>query len=373
MANLLPTDEQIKELVHQKSPLQAPPEDGCMKEGLWYKYPLNSICADGSQGSLYAKRGAGSDLAIVFAGGGACWDVESMRYPICMHAYQNGLPALYMANSGELADFFTFMSGVEPGLMSASESNPFRDWNVAIITYATADFHLGTADVPYTDLEGNERIFHCAGYENFRASMEQICKLFSAPEHLLVTGVSAGAFSVPALVGEIADAFPQCKNVTALADSALTVHPGWPDVVQNLWKVPQPLAEAAHTPSLCADWFEWCHAQQGDRVKLLYAGSTHDIVFASFERHIRGGDFVTTKEGCDTCYTEMQELVSRLRNGNPDLNCFIYNFPDGIGTKHCMVLSPQFLMENNGHRPCDWLMDMICGRSYDVGVELLAD
>ena len=98
------------------------------------------------------------------------------------------------------------------GTFGQSKKNPFRDWNVLFVTYATGDFHCGTGDFPYTDLHGKPAVLHHHGYTNFQMLLKKIKELVPNPEQILVTGFSAGAFATSLLTDTVAAAFPKCRE-----------------------------------------------------------------------------------------------------------------------------------------------------------------
>ena len=116
------------------------------------------------------------------------------------------------------------------GLAAPAACNPFRDWTVIALPYATGDFHAGTNDFAYTDKNGNHKILYHHGFCNFTAVMRKALNLggISDPEAVLVTGYSAGAGGASLLASDVFTTyFPNAKSKTVLVDSMLLRMKDW--------------------------------------------------------------------------------------------------------------------------------------------------
>ena len=181
------------------------------------------VCTDGKPAKLFLWPGSDKDLIISFNGGGC-------------EIYEFG---------------FYFIE--DNGIHSPMEANPFASWSKVMIPYVSADFHTGTADYPYIDRQGNERILHFNGYKNFLEIMKQIKKRWPAPKRIVITGSSAGSFGASALAGKIVEMYPECDNITVYCDSSYIPMPNWKEIAAAFWKCPEEIAATVHTDDICGD------------------------------------------------------------------------------------------------------------------------
>src|SRR5690349_5487838 len=113
----------------------------------WAKIPLSdkTMCSDGSEYYMYARRGTIDNLIIHFSGGGASWNAETATHPITL---SDG-SGYYFAN------IWPIIQPLLGGIFQENEpNNPFKDWNIAYIPYCTADFHIGAAVQTYPLADG---------------------------------------------------------------------------------------------------------------------------------------------------------------------------------------------------------------------------
>lgn len=165
---------------------------------------------------FWVRPGDPKKLAVVFDGGGACWDNLTCSNPF--------------GGSG-LLTFFSpdIPAGADPsrygGLLDfANPANPVSDWTVVAIPYCTGDVHLGSADQPYRmvghrDLPRDFTIRH-RGYDNFMVVLDWITR--NVPQgvsDLLVTGASAGGYGAAGLFPWVAQAYPAAR-LSVLADAS---------------------------------------------------------------------------------------------------------------------------------------------------------
>ena len=141
------------------------------------------VCTDGKPAKLFLWPGSDKDLIISFNGGGCALKPDDCKYPMEFKAFVLNHQKLYTANADEIYEFgFYFIE--DNGIHSPMEANPFASWSKVMIPYVSADFHTGTADYPYIDRQGNERILHFNGYKNFLEIMKQIKKRWPAPKRI---------------------------------------------------------------------------------------------------------------------------------------------------------------------------------------------
>jgi hypothetical protein len=107
----------------------------------------------------------------------------------------------YVPDMSDASEFVLTIQ-VGNGIFIMKKNNLFYDWNFAIISYATGDFHVGNSECEYTNSHGKNKAIHYSGQKNFEESMKIIKQHFPKPEKLLIAGSSAGAFGVLIHVSE---------------------------------------------------------------------------------------------------------------------------------------------------------------------------
>ena len=165
---------------------------------------------------FWVRPGDPKKVAVVFDGGGACWDNLTCSNPF--------------GGSGELSFYSPDIpAGTDPsgygGLLDfANPANPVKDWTVVAIPYCTGDVHLGAADQRYRMVghRGLPRNFtiHHRGYDNFMVVLDWITRNVQQDvSDLLVTGASAGGYGAAGLFPWVAQAYPQAR-LSVLADAS---------------------------------------------------------------------------------------------------------------------------------------------------------
>jgi hypothetical protein len=166
----------------------------------------DTICSRGTDYAYWVHPGTVNRVVIDFIGGGACWneltcsvadaifqpDVEQVRNAIATNAFKG---------------FYD----------KTNEQNPFKDWYHVVVPYCTGDVHWGDAVRTYGEGQGAVTINH-KGAVNSRAVLDWVYDNFSKPEHLLVTGCSAGSYGSAMWAPHIMNHY-QGSAVTQFGDS----------------------------------------------------------------------------------------------------------------------------------------------------------
>ena len=354
---------------------EAPVLEGEPYQDIWYKVPIeDGMAGDGSGFHIYIKKGNTDDLCLFFSGGGVAWNEKMAALPVTGGRVAAWQPNYYWNNLRP----FTQIMNINVGITETRDFNPFYDWNFAVITYATGDFHLGSNVFTYTDEEGNPQALNFVGHDNFRLSMDKIQKLFPEPKRLLIAGDSAGAFATPAMSPEVIDDYyPQCPDITLFSDSALLLRKGWRDTMENMWRAPKSICEVIHTSNITADWYEHMTKKYGSRCRYLYASSTHDYLLSAFINEEKSGEYYTDEATQEEYAKSLKTMYERMSSFDEKMHFFIYDFKMPAifgrgGTIHTAVRSPHFFIPGaGGVTMSDWLMDAVAGNMYDVGTELL--
>ena len=182
-------------------------------------------CGNGTPYRFFVNRTPKtSKTVVVFEGGGACWAKGACQGEggLLGASNPNGVPANYMS-SASMAAF---------GLVTpfTSRVNPFasiqtQSWNIIYVPYCTGDVHSGNKIAVYPDADPSKPAltYHHKGAVNGEALANWIASNMPKPDHLLVTGFSAGGAGAtsnystlreivkPKLQSMLADSGPQMQ------------------------------------------------------------------------------------------------------------------------------------------------------------------
>ncbi len=343
----------------------------------WYRVIIpKGISGDGSGYHIYVKIADPKKLCIFFSGGGVAYNEYTAARPITGGKVAADLPNYYFNNVRPL----TQIINIDIGIMNLKDAdNPFRDWSIIDIPYATGDFHVGNNEFPYEGEDKEQHVLHFHGYQNFLEAMEISGKLFANPEKILIAGNSAGAFAVPALTDDILSKwYPDADDVTLLSDSALLLYSKWEHIARNVWKAPESICDPIKTDNITLCWYRNLFAKYGDKLRYLYSSSTRDYVLSAYYNNFINKTYKTDADVQDTFYEQLKEMVHELKELTPGFGMFINNWVVPIvtkgGTVHTAVREPYFTRFSQGDvTMARWLSDAVNGNVYDVGMDLLLD
>lgn len=167
----------------------------------------DTLCSDGSAYRFYVRKGDPEKLMVYLQGGGACWTRENCD------------PAMQPTYSINIApDFEPWEFGV---FNTRNPDNPLADYSVVFAPYCSADVHLGQRDTVYPPVADGQvpLTIHHRGRTNMQAVLDWTYANVSKPQHVFVTGSSAGAIPSPFYASLIADQYPEAQ-VAQLGDGA---------------------------------------------------------------------------------------------------------------------------------------------------------
>lgn len=342
--------------------------------GVWYRLPIpEGLSGDGSEYHIYVRRGTCDNLCVFLSGGGVAWNAFTAAHPVTYGKMASGRPNYYWNNLRP----FTQAMNIHVGITSNTRANPFHDWNFIVITYSTGDFHVGDGDFAYEDTRGEEEVLHFRGHRNFRAAMDRAAKLFPSCQKLLIAGNSAGAFAVPALTPEIVENYyPDAADVTLLSDSGQLLYHKWRETARDIWKAEKRFFEVLYSDNITLDWYEALTARFGDKLRYLYASSTHDFLLSAYYSDVTNKVYESDAEVQDAYFQQLKEMVRSLRQMAPGISFYFNRWKNPVtmgGTIHTAVREPYFFAAEPG-RPsmAKWLIDAVHGATADVGDDLLA-
>ncbi|MBR3717526.1 MAG: hypothetical protein IKP48_04825 [Bacteroidaceae bacterium] len=236
------------------------------KQGKWYEVtPDGLLCANGDPYHAVFRKGKENKLIVYFFGGGVSVD----KYTAA-RGFSVSDEGFYSDNEDNL-DFYARL-----GIGSQSEGNPFKDWSILAMPYSTGDFHCGTGDFPYTDLQGKPAVLHHHGYTNFSKALAMVEHLVGNPEALLVTGFSAGGFGSALMADEVISHFPKTPNITVFVDSSVLLYEQWAKVAHEVWQAPKAIADRVVSDNITLDCLKALRRERGDAVKILFGCSVRD-------------------------------------------------------------------------------------------------
>ena len=345
--------------------------------GEWIELrPEGIVSANGEPVYTEMRVGRENKVVIFFYGGGVSVNPYTAEHPFT--------DALFLSDeNGFYSDDIDGMipDNLELGLGSSGWSNPFRDWTIVVIPYATGDFHIGTADYEYSTPDGGPYVLYHHGYTNYRAIMDEARPyLPEDPEQLLIAGYSAGGFGASFLAGDLVENyFPDAGHVTVCVDSALLAWENWKETARDVWGAPEEILESFRTVNPIVDCFVSLYGQYGDRMTFLYVGSTRDGELARYHNYFENGNYtVTSADGMDFT-VELREMILQLKKNVPTFSVYLFNNlpfsmrPNQLSlTQHTVIITWMFTQRlTDRTRVADWIMDATKGYAWDHGINLM--
>lgn len=327
------------------------------------------ISADGSEYYIFANKGAATEdkLIIYFSGGGVAWDAVTAAQPISLsNVMKNGEIKYYFPN----IPFFK-VSTLGGLLKNNNPDNPFKDWNMVYIPYATGDLHIGNASKEYTDVKGKPFTMRYNGQANTRVALEWIARHFAAPEKILIAGESAGGFGAAFWAPEIAKRYPDAR-IYQYSDGSYLHADRWPEIIDNEWN-----ANFAATfgyevhGDLISSVFAANRKLLSDNAILLQSNTLYDEILYDFEKDLNG-DASDDDEYVHRWSTRMLQSARALTEAVPGYYYYItdYSLNEKTGrTPHTLSpLNHFYTAKQDGVKLLKWLDDAVNKNEfYSVG------
>lgn len=347
------------------------------KTGKWYRItPAGTVSANGDVYHGSVRIGSENKLIIMFHGGGVSWNEHMAAHPASIYRKPTK-PDFYASESDLIADLAT-----KHGIGSRTKDNPFRNWSMISLSYSSGDFHTGTADFPYTDSDGTQRVLHHHGYINYRAVMREAMEhVGCSPDQIVVTGFSAGGFGAALLTDDIMGQFPDCRDITCCVDGGFMLYDGWHTAAKEVWGAPPDITARIHSDNITLDALQALDRDHRDRARILFVSSTRDYALAEYWTYVESGEMHADRETGDAFQRDLLRMCRQLRDTIPGVGIFIYDTPvsprlkeqaaAGL-TQHCIINAGQAeKVTIEGRTPLDWLWDAVSGRPSTVGLSLL--
>lgn len=166
----------------------------------------DTICSRGTPYRFFAMGGDPKRLVIDFQGGGACWSELT-----CSVA-----GAIFSEAAPSTADMEALRDDPDLGGIYRLDdaANPVEGWSLVHIPYCTGDVHWGDATKVYKD----DLTIEHRGRNNTETVLDWIADRYPAPDTILVTGCSAGAYGAIGYAAQVATRWPKA-DVRVVADS----------------------------------------------------------------------------------------------------------------------------------------------------------
>lgn len=294
---------------------------------------------------FWARRGVSNNLVIYFDGGGACWDDMTCSVP------------RLAAHRGEGDGFYKaeLMPDDDPSRMSGifdldNSRNPVRDWSFVFVPYCTGDVHSGSNTATYTDPDTGEAFtIEHRGADNFRVVLEWMRQNFVAPEQILVTGSSAGAYGAATHYARIREVFPGGRALM-LGDAGQGVTTrDFLNLRNASWRYQLPESVFGADGAITAD---------EDIVGLLAAHFPNDR-FAQYTttQDVTQTAFYALMGAPRACRAWTQKMASDLERRQHAANFRSYL---ASGRSHTILRTPLFYAQRSGGEPfAEWLAEAL--------------
>lgn len=176
-------------------------------------------CGNGTPYRIFVNRTPFTrDTVVMYEGGGACWDQKSCLGEGKLSASNpDGIPPDYLSSLTTAAFGLVtpFTARIDP-----FQAAPTQSWNMVYVPYCTGDIHTGSALQVYADSDpANPRVQHFRGQANIRAAAQWLRANTGRPNHLLMTGFSAGGAGSTATYILMRDTLQPTGRAQLLADS----------------------------------------------------------------------------------------------------------------------------------------------------------
>lgn len=327
--------------------------------------------------SFFFRPGNPDKLAIVWDGGGSCWDPNT-----CVGSALLG-DATYSLTVDETVEALNAAPGLGD---SFNPENSIRDYTQILIPYCTADLHTGSSDTQYFYEAPDGSVIPWTiqhrGYDNVIAALEWVQDYYDndvgrAPSRVFLAGASAGGYGVLYGYPAVADRLPSRTRTQVLVDAANGV-------------INQDFYDRALTPS--GVWGIW--ENLAPELVGPFSGGPDSLVieiFASFAAsypRTRFGQYTTAFDetqiffynvalnlnsperwvdpgalfiaGLDwTLRARIYMILSALRNYN-------YRFYLAKGSDHTIIADNKYYTEDSARSVyfSDWVNDMINRRWF---------
>lgn len=168
----------------------------------------DTLCARGTEYSFFVRPADPEKLMIYFQGGGACWNDLTCDPNQTFFDQSVGTVDEEVGRYGGIFDF-------------ENTENPVSDYSVVFVPYCTADVHTGSATQTYASATGEYTVAY-NGFANSQAVLDWVYANYDAPQSLIVTGSSAGAYGAVFHAPYVLEQYPDADAVV-LGDAGIGI------------------------------------------------------------------------------------------------------------------------------------------------------
>ncbi len=306
----------------------------------------DTTCSDGSEYRFFVRPGDPDKLMVFFQGGGACWTRETCD-PAGRPTYTVNIPA----------DYTPFPFGA---FNFHNPDNPFRNYSVVMAPYCTGDVHLGAADTAYPGENEDQAplIVRHQGRANAQAVLDWTYANVPNPEHVFVTGSSAGAIPSPFYASLIADQYPAAR-IAHLGDGAGGYRRINTDTRPDAsWGTFDFINQERGFADLTPDGFNY------EQLYIAAAKAHPEIIFAEYDA---AEDAVQKRFLAIGGATDVA-LIDSLKANHADIRAAAPNFRAFItgGASHTILRRPEFYSYGvDGTSVRDWVANLAAYQDVD--------
>lgn len=333
----------------------------------WGKVDLrdSAICSDGSDYRIYVRRGETDNLLIHFSGGGAAWDAETASQPIEI----NNFSGYYFAYIWEILR--ATLGGI---FQQDNPKNPFHNWSEIYLPYCTADFHIGTATINYSQSDGKTKTIHHNGRQNVTEALDWLYATFDNPTKLVISGESAGAFGSAFWTTTIAQHYSQ-SDVYHIGDGSYLESPQWNSIVDTIWQADTQTNLGFEVgDDLIGSTYLHYSQHSPPNVTYLHINTIYDEVLIWFNAKLN--QVADSNDYHEIWSQGLRESIKQVDTS--DLNYYYYltNYglnPEKLSTPHTSIGSPLFYeMEEDGVKLFEWVQKIVLeNEHFSVGSQFL--
>ena len=117
--------------------------------------------------------------------------------------------------------------------------------------------------------------------------------------------------------------YPECSDVTLFSDSGQLLYPHWKRTAKDIWKADESIVKAIHTPNLTMDWYHMLYNKYGEKLKYLYASSTHDYLLSAYYNDITYKTYRTNSDVQAAFYGQLRDMAADFKNMSENSGLFI--------------------------------------------------
>jgi hypothetical protein len=302
----------------------------------------DTVCARGTPYKYFVRPGKINKLVIEFRGGGACWNDLTCGFAESLFQ-EDADPDSWVVEEDKASGIYDHKR----------DDNPFKDWHHVYIPYCTGDIHWGNNTMTYGEGADQYTIEH-KGAVNVQTVLDWTYKNVEAPEQVMVTGCSAGAYGSIMWSSHVRHHYEKAK-VLQLADSGAGV------ITDTFFQDSFP---SWKPESSYPTWIEGLKPEDLTALPQLYqaiGGAYPDMVLSQYNTQFDEDQsfyFTAMGGGPTTEWSkEMNENVQEIIDTTPNFASYLAG-----GYKHCIIpLDDFYTVESGGVKLVDWVNQMIAG------------